>query len=216
MWKQNSVGRTITTTQRKKKNMNKFWRRNVGFVILAGTMILLAGSIFVSSLIHGWMSRQAGGGTNITYQLPPGGWQSLPPSQPAQQQATQTPATAPLFQGGTVVHHHATAPVPTPVQYSSSFKTDKQDAWSHENGFLVSAPAGGRDAINANSTANVWKAQQAVSEQRSQEAAAKEIPPKIVTKLVSIPVVKKVAVPVYVDRTVYVHPRYWYSPLFSH
>ncbi len=187
--------------------MNRFLKRNVGFILLAVALIC-------GSLINGCMSRPAAPpaaqGVNINYQLPPGGWQSLPPTQP-QQTVVQTPAAAPLYQGGSTVHNYAPAPAATPLQFvSNGFKSTKQDAWTHENaGFQISSPADGRDAVNANSTANAWRAQQNVSEQRSQEAAAKETPPKIVTKVVTVPVVKTVTVPVYVDRTVYVHPRYW-------
>ena len=186
--------------------MNKFWKRNIGFVFLA-LAIISAG------MINGCMSRPAAPpaapGVNINYQLPPGGWQSLPPTQT--QTVVQTPAATPLYQGGTTVHNYAPAPAATPVQFvSHGFRSSKQDAWTHENaGFQISSPANGRDAVNANSTANAWRAQQNVSEQRSQDAAAKETPPKIVTKVVTVPVVKTVTVPVYVDRTIYVHPRYW-------
>lgn len=177
-----------------------------GFGLLAALMLL------GSSLFSGCGKTTPP--TQIIYQQQPQPtvvYVQSPAQTPAQ---AATPSLPPLFQGGTVVHHHAPEPAATPVQFvSNGFRSSKQDAWNHENGgFQISSPANGRDAVNANSTANAWRAQQNVSEQRSQEAAAKETPPRIVTKTVTVPVVKTVTVPVYVDRTVYVHPRYWYSP----
>ena len=142
------------------------------------------------------------------------------PAAPSASAAVPPPATTSslITWGGTsttstTVHHHAAEIPEPPVVFSSAgYEVSKQCAWTDkDNGFTVSAPSGGRDALNANATANAWRGQQTVSHAIAQKEATKPTI-RTVTRTVTVPVVVERPVPVYRYPYRYSYPYRYYHP----
>jgi hypothetical protein len=125
--------------------------------------------------------------THIVYQLP----QQQVVAAPAATPALAPPASSTLVgYAPTTVHNYAAAEQPAPVTFASGgYEVVKRCGWSDKvGGFTVIAPAGGRDALNAQSTANDWRAQEVVAHNLAQREAVKNPPIQVINRTVTVPV----------------------------
>ncbi len=179
------------------------WGWMIGCLIAGGLALMLLSGVAVKIF-----AGPPAGPTTIVYA-------SSPAAASAPTILTAPAATPPALFGGATTHHHYAAAIPpapeAPVVYSSGgYEVAKRCAWTDKvSGFTVSAPSGGRDALNAASTANDWRGKEEVAHHWAQQEAAKNPPPRIITNTVykTVPVVIYRPVPFPVIRYRY-YPHY--------